>query len=268
MRSRVATALVAVFGFAVVATLAGPPLVRGVLWRRELNPELRGLLLARSEGCVACHRPWSRREIPNPGSRWGSVPRFASGNARMYAASRAELEEFIRFGAPRAWLDDPAARERLAAQRLRMPAYGERLTDRQIADLVAFVAVVEKVELAGGEEAVAGREIASKSGCLACHGVEGSGGLSNPGSLGGFVPGFLGRNFDDLVRDEAEFRQWVLDGTSRRLEANPIVRRFWRRQAIAMPAYRGELDGEDLDALWRWVELVRRPREPAGSPDQ
>ena len=32
----------------------------------------------------------------------------------------------------------------------------------------------------------------AKDGCTACHGIEGSGGTANPGSVGGFVPGFLG----------------------------------------------------------------------------
>jgi mono/diheme cytochrome c family protein len=55
----------------------------------------------------------------------------------MYAADRAEIEQFIRFGAPRGWLDDPAVTARLDAQLLRMPAYGEKLSDAEIADLVA-----------------------------------------------------------------------------------------------------------------------------------
>ena len=138
-----------------------------------------------------------------------------------------------------------------------MPAYEEVLSEAQIADLVAFTAAVERVELAGGEVAAKGREVGWKYGCLVCHGVEGSGGLANPGSLGGFVPGFVGANFTDLVRDEAEFREWVLDGNSRRLEANPVARHFLRRQSIAMPAYRGLVSDEEVGQLWAWVEALR-----------
>ncbi|MDH3522858.1 MAG: c-type cytochrome [Acidobacteriota bacterium] len=211
---------------------------------------------------MGCHRPFGAREIPNPGSRWGTVPRFASGNAMMYAKDRGQIEELVRFGAPVAWLEDPRASERLAGQRVRMPAYGEALSEREIADLTAFACAVEGVEPAGGEAAAAGRELARRQGCHSCHGPEGSGGMPNPGSLGGFVPGFLGGNFSDLVRDEAEFREWVLDGTSRRLAANPLVRTFWRRQLLSMPAYRGELTGEELTQLWAWVEATR-----ASSPE-
>ncbi len=248
-------------GAAVGAALG--PARRALLWRWELNPVLRGRLVAERQGCLDCHRGEAGREIPNPGSRWGTVPRFQGGNAMMYATSRAELEEFIRFGAPRAWLDNPAAAARLDAQRVRMPAYGERLGAAEIADLVAWVAAVEGVEPAGGGPAVAGRALAREQGCLACHGIEGSGGLPNPGSLGGFVPGFLGRNFTDLVRDRAEFDEWVRDGTSSRLAGNPLVAWFWRRQALAMPAYGEALDEEQLDALWGWIGALRA--EPGGA---
>ena len=185
------------------------------------------------------------------------MPLLAHGNARMYAADRAEIEQFIRYGAPRAWLDDPMSAARLDSQRLRMPAYETQLTAAQIGDLVAFVSAVEQVEPPGGEAAAAGRGLATKHGCLVCHGVEGSGGLANPGSLGGFVPGFLGGNFPDMVRDEAEFREWIVDGRSRRLEANPAVRFFLARQTISMPAYGEALSDEEIDQIWRWIAEMR-----------
>ena len=185
------------------------------------------------------------------------MPLLAHGNARMYATDRAEIEQFIRHGAPRAWLDDPTVTARLDSQQLRMPAYDETLSDAEIADLVAFTSAVERVELPGDEAADRGRQLAWKHGCLVCHGIEGSGGLANPGSLGGFVPGFLGANFADMVRDEAEFREWVVDGTSSRLEANPLIRFFLRRQRISMPAYGEMLSDEEIGWLWDWVVMMR-----------
>ncbi len=249
--------MIAVTLLLAAAAIAALPAARLLLWRWELNPVLRGRVLAESQGCMSCHRPYRSVEIPNPGSRWGSVPRFAAGNVMMYADTRAEIEEFIRFGVPQAWLDDFEVLERLGQQRLQMPAYGSTLSDRQIADLVAFACAVEGFEPAGGEAVAPGRELVRKHGCLSCHGVEGAGGLPNPGSLGGFVPGFTGRNFLDLVRDEQEFREWLLDGTSSRLEENALVRFFWRRQKLSMPAYRGDLDDRQIAEIWRWVQAVR-----------
>jgi cytochrome c553 len=252
----------------LAAAAAGAlPVFRALLWRSELHPVLRGRLLAEELGCKSCHVPYAAVEIPNPGSRWGTVPRFGAGNAFMYAPDRETIEEFIRFGAPRDWLDDAAIRERLAGQHLRMPAYGY-LSDGEVSDLAAWVGAVEGVGRAGGDEAAAGRELARAHGCLSCHGVEGSGGHPNPRSLGGFVPGFVGRNFGDLVSGEDEFREWVLDGTSSRLAANPLVRWFWSRQQIAMPAYRGELSDDEVADLWRWVTALRHhpPRDPSPLP--
>jgi mono/diheme cytochrome c family protein len=257
LRTRLIAALTAL----LLLALAALPLTRSILRRRELNPILRGRLLAERQGCVTCHWPWAQREIPNPGSRWSSVPLLAHGNARMYAENRSEIEQFIRFGAPTAWLQDPAAAERLDSQRLRMPAYGETLSDGQIADLVAFASAVEQVEPTGGEAVAAGRQLPWKHGCLVCHGVEGSGGLPNPGSLGGFVPGFLGGNFVDMVRDETEFREWVIDGRSSRLEANPFVRFFLHRQQISMPAYGEILSDEEIGLIHDWVVAMRSQAE-------
>lgn len=257
-RKRFTLALLAVLLLALAALPAG----RLILHRRELNPILRGRLLAEEQGCLACHRPWGSGEIPNPGSRWGSVPRFAAGNAMMYAPTRAEIEELIRYGAPRSWLEDPAAAERLESQHLRMPAYGESLSERQIRDLAAFACAVEGIEPAGGEDAAGGRALAREHGCLACHGVEGSGGLPNPGSLGGFIPGFLGANFTDMVRDRHEFREWVVEGTSSRLASIPAVPFFWRRQTVSMPAYGDRLSDEEIGRIWDWVAAARAENRP------
>lgn len=244
-------------GLAVLLALAlAPALVWQALRAREGNPVLRGRRLAAREGCLNCHQPFGD-EIPDPGSRWGTVPRFGGGNAMMYLESRDEIAEFIRFGAKRTWLDDSEVRTRLAAQAIRMPAYDSRLGDDEVADLVAWVAAMEGIGLPGGEAAQAGRALARRHGCLSCHGVEGAGGAANPGAFGGFVPGFAGRNFSDLVRDEQEFREWVQTGTLRRLAANPLARWGWRRQRLQMPAYRGRLTEGELAELWAWVQAVR-----------
>lgn len=253
-------------GGAILAgvALAALPGGRAFLRARESNPVLRGRELAERNGCMACHRPFAGHEIPNPGSRWSTVPAFQGGNLSMYAKDRGEVAEFIRSGAPRRWLDDPEIRRRIETQHLRMPAFADRLSEREIADLVAFACAEGEFDLPGDEAAQKGRELARDNGCTACHGVEGAGGIPNPGSLGGFVPGFAGKNFSELVRDEAEFREWVKTGTLARLERNPVVLAFWRHQKVKMPAFAQQLDDEDIGHLWAWVAAVRAaPAAPA-----
>lgn len=241
----------------VLLVVTALPGLRFLLWRWELNPTLRGRLSAASEGCVACHGPSNAPAIPNPGSRWGSVPRFGGGNAFMYVHDAEEIAQFIRLGATEAWLSKDTVRERLDTQRLRMPAF-DHLSDREVDDLVAYVQATEGFQLPGDEQVALGRQVSREHGCVSCHGVEGSGGLPNPGSLGGFVPGFSGGNFPDLVSDEEEFREWVRTGTSSRLEDNPLIRWFWDRQRISMPAYtEDDLSDEELEALWAWVRELR-----------
>jgi len=242
----------------IVVLVAGIPIgLRWLLWHWELNPVLEGRLEAEEEGCFACHHPYGQVEIPNPGSRWGTVPSLDGGNAMMYASSRDDLEGFIRSGAPKSWLENPKTRERLETQHIRMPAFGGRLSDGEVSALVAFAAAEGGLDLPGDEAAVRGRDLAIANGCVSCHGVEGSGGNANPGSLGGFVPGFAGGNFTDLVRNEEEFRDWVRWGTNHRLERNPVVAWFWRRQKLHMPAYDGILDDAQIGDLWAWVQAIR-----------
>ena len=236
--------------------VAAPFALRRLLWQWEQNPLLRGRELAREAGCLGCHFPYRGQEIPNPGSRWNVVPRFEGGNAMMYVDSTQKIEQFIRFGAPQAWLEDPGASARLAKQHIRMPAYDERLSNAQIEALVLWASVVEGVEVAGDETADRGRQLAREHGCISCHGLEGAGGLPNPRSLGGFIPGFLGDNFPDLVESRVEFDEWVKTGGLERLERNPLVRRAWRRQALSMPTY-ADLSDDDLDDLWTWIVATR-----------
>lgn len=252
-----ARVIIVVIAFLAIFALAAPFAMRRLLWQWEQNELLRGRLLATESGCVVCHRPYRNGEIPNPGSRWGTVPRFEAGNSMMYVDSHQEIEEFIRYGMPQSWRLDFEAMSRLAEQRLTMPAYEERLSDAEIADLTAWTSAVEGLDLPGDEMAAAGRQVAREQGCLSCHGLEGSGGGRNPGSLGGFIPGFLGRNFEDLVESREEFDEWVRQGRLERLGSNPFVRRAWDRQALAMPAYGESLTAEELDQLWAWVGAVR-----------
>ena len=237
---------------------SAPAIVRAVLTSWESNAILRGQRLGEESGCLACHRPFAGDEIPNPGSRWQSVPAFQGGNAMMYdAMTRQGIEEYVRYGALQ-WLDEDAVR-RHDTQLLRMPAYEDFLSEEEIADVVSWAAALEGVELSGGEAVDAGRAVARRHGCLSCHGLEGAGGLPNPDSLGGFIPGFLGKNFEHLVHDRDELAEWIRDGKTARLDANPIVRRVWARQGIAMPAYGDRLSDAEIDQLWAWIQAGRTP---------
>ncbi|RMF87249.1 MAG: cytochrome c, partial [Nitrospirae bacterium] len=94
-------------------------------------------------------------------------------------------------------------------------------------------------------------------GCFRCHGPGGLGGIANPGSFAGFIPGWRGRGYRALVRDREELFAWIREGTVARLEHNPVARWILSRQRIRMPAYRDRLSGEELEAIAAYVAWLQ-----------
>lgn len=218
-------------------------------WRTD-NPVRRGARLAAEKGCLSCHRPTGRDEFANPGSRWGTVPALFRGSAMMYVKSPAEVAAFIRDGhAPGAQAGPPAAP-------FHMPAFGKLLGKGQIADLAAFAVAADGISVPTRGPVAKGAELSLRFGCESCHGAQGSGGMPNPRSFTGEVPGWAGPDFDDLVRDRDEFGGWVLDGRSARMRHNRLASFFLDRAFLHMPAFRGVLKEEDVDALWTYLEWI------------
>ncbi len=231
-----------------------------VAWAIVARPYLpaaeRGRRIAERWGCFTCHGPGGVRGVANHGRVDKTVPGF-EGDVMMYAKSDDDIREWIRDGVPkrraasRTW---QAEREKGA---LRMPAFGRVLGSSQIDDLVAYVNA-----MAGNPEpedslAAAGLQRAGALGCTGCHGPGGRLAPRDPGSLKGYVPSWDGRDFAELVRDRAEFHQWVANGVSDRFRANPVAMLLLRRAALHMPAYRSHLAAGDEDALWAYVRWLR-----------
>lgn len=93
----------------------------------------------------------------------------------------------------------------------------------------------------------------------------GYGSSGNLGSLKGYIPGWWGNDFRDLVHSDAELREWILDGETARLRAHPLAKFFIRWQRVSMPAYRAFLTDTQLAALMsyvRWVNGGEWQQEP------
>jgi mono/diheme cytochrome c family protein len=247
-------------GFAVCGVVLGLEALRGHWARRELNPVARGRLLAERMGCFGCHGAEGGRGVPNPGSATGKVPGLRSETLMMDAPTLAEIREYIALGYPKSRVGSEAWKQAQQAA-LKMPAYKDRLGPAELDDLAAYYASVNDV-LDLPEAAWAGRELAERLGCFNCHGREGAGPLPNPGSLKGFVPGWLGPDYDELVQNEAELREWILEGGLRRLAENPAARQFLTRQKVQMPPYKTLLSPEQLDALVAYFQALRVKHGP------
>ena len=255
MKLRLALALALLLLVAVLFTL-----------RPALPPAERGRRLALATGCFACHGPEGIRGAANPGRLDKTVPTF-DDDLMMFAKSRDEVREWIRDGAPAARQKSETWRKERGRGALRMPAFGRRLSKRQIEDLVEFVEAVGGRPEPEDSLALRGLELSRSLGCNGCHGPGGRFARPNPGSLKGYVPSWDGRDFPELVRDRAEFGEWVERGVSRRFEGNPPARYFLRRAVLHMPGFERFLKPGDVDALWAYVRWLRETASTgAGHP--
>ncbi len=254
-----------VWGLAALVVAQGAwiayPYVRRVVIPPEETSAARGHQVAVELGCFACHGPGGIGGIHNPGSQEGEVPAFTEQTQMMYVSRdhpAQELREYVLDGAPRRKRDDPEYVAEMKQAGLRMPAYRGFLTDAQLEDLVAYLRATSGQLLPADEKlAMRGAELAIELDCFSCHGPMGAGGVPNPGSFKGYIPGFWGEDFDELVRDDGELREWIAEGHLDRIEDHPIGGIYFKRQRTQMPPYGQWLPAEDIDALVAYVKWVR-----------
>ena len=233
---------------------------------RSSNPVRRGVRLAGSLGCFSCHGFQGREGIPDPATNGDTTPAWSTGVWMMYVGSDDEVRNYIRFGQKtvpdedgddgHAETDGPGPED----HGIRMPAYGDRLNEGELDDLVAAFRVLSRMAPpASGSAAKRGSDLSRKWQCDSCHGAGASGGLPNPGSFTGFIPGWYGADFRELVKDRKEFDTWIREGSIPRLTEHPIASRFIRRQKVSMPAYEALTD-TDLDELWSYAQWLAEMR--------
>ncbi len=251
---RARTLLIPALGALLV--LATGAALWAVYLRPDLPPAERGRRLAENLGCFGCHGPEGSLGSPDPGREDGAVPGFGS-ELMMFASGPAEIRQWITDGVTRSRSKSISFNEQQDAATVVMPAFGRRLDPGQIDDLVVFVQAVNGAAAPADSLAGRGRKLAAGLGCFGCHGPGGRFARPNAGSLKGYVPSWDGADFAEVVRDRAEFEEWVRDGKSRRFTRNPLARRFLDRAVLHMPAYRDHLEAGDLDALWAYVSWLR-----------
>src|SRR5262245_17243281 len=250
---RAIVALLALVQEAELGRLCG----RWLILRPEQNAAARGFRVAEEAGCFTCHGPAGEGGTTNPGSQEGTVPPFTEQTQMMYAKTPQALREYILDGAPAKKRDDPDYHAEMERAALQMPAYRDRLTTGQVDDLVVYLRAVSGLLAPTEALAAKGADLALKYDCFACHGPLGAGGVGNPGSLKGYVPGFWGADFDDLVRNDDELHTWIAEGKLDRIAEHPIGRIFFSRQRVKMPAYGRFLSADDITALAAFVRWVR-----------
>jgi len=262
--------LIAAIFVAVLLFALGPWMV-GAWWRyRSANPVRRGVQLARELGCFSCHGELGRAGIVDPGREEEDVPGWGGGVWMMYVANDEELKRYILDGSPENHEPVQAAAHQHSEEgdaehagaggehpgHMKMPAYRTVLGGTDLDDLVAAFKVLSGMRKPpGGSPARRGFDQARRWDCFSCHGPAGSGGLPNPGSFTGFVPGWHGADFDEMVHDRAEFDAWIREGSIARLRDHFIASRYLESQRLSMPAYE-QMTEIQLDELWAYTEWL------------
>lgn len=239
----------------------------------ESSPVSRGARLAEQAGCFACHGRGDEEPRFNlrPASPDGWRRKANPSLASLDIDKVDELVDWITHGV--------VAREAESHKKLfiRMPAYQDRLSPGEIEDIAAWI-LAERLKytapsspasspvtqpMMSDQLLVAGDHLARTQGCYQCHGELGQGGVANPASFKGYIPGFQGKDFLKLTDQGArsEILHWIDHGRGQAIESGllgGIARKYFNEQAIPMPGYRDQLTPAEKDLLADFLLLLNK----------
>jgi mono/diheme cytochrome c family protein len=227
----------------------------------------RGAAVAAANGCFSCHGPGGTGGVGNAGHPDGDVPGFTKGTPMMYADSPEDVHAWIKDGITAKKKASTSYMAKRKKGALHMPDFGDRLGAGQIDDVAAYVRATSGEFLPADSvldsTLTRGIDLGKSLGCTSCHGAMGAGGPANPGSLKGYVPGWNGVDFPELVRDSTEFRLWVQEGTPARFKSSKLAMYFLRGGKTHMPAYHDRVSDSQLKDLWAFIRVMRESPETA-----
>jgi len=258
----------------LVAAIAGTILFQ-VEKLPEESPVGRGQKLAFQAGCFACHGGGDgevRFNLRQANDKWNAKanPTFWDGGI----TESEVLKEWITNGVT---ADHAERHKKLFIQ---MPAYKDRLKPDEIDAIAAWIlaeglkftqtaAILKEKPSAEAtvrpanpnQLFIAGDRLSRKFGCYQCHGELGQGGIANPDSLKGYIPGFFGKDFRVLTAsgDRNEVLYWIDHGRGQAIEAGllgRIAKYYVEGQATKMPGYRDQLTAVEKELLADYLLLL------------
>jgi mono/diheme cytochrome c family protein len=93
-------------------------------------------------GCLGCHGSEGRGLVMNPGSFKGYIPPWDGDDYLELCRNDAEFSQWVKAGACDRLMANPVASRLLRSQAIAMPAFGDRVTDKDLHALSAYVAWV------------------------------------------------------------------------------------------------------------------------------
>ncbi len=246
----------------------------------EDSPVSRGARLAHEAGCFACHG--RGEEEPRFNLRLAAPNQWRDKtNPSLWESGITDVDELVD------WITNGVPSDEVEKHRqlfIRMPAYRDRLTAQEIEDIAAWIlAEGLKFTVQPGPRAapsaaaesrsmparapdqlfIAGDRLARQTGCYQCHGELGQGGVPNPDSFKGYIPGFQGRDFLKLTAggDRTEILHWIDHGRGQDVESGltgRLAKRYLDGQAIPMPGYRDQLSAAEKELLADFLLLINK----------
>lgn len=223
----------------------------GSMLGAEVSGYAKGAGVYAELGCGACHEslvlpPIERHRKPAPHlfAKW---------------IDTSDLSERIRYGDYKR--EDYVVAQRSIPRKIKMPAYEDSISESELRALMLFLQVNQVVHMPSTST---GQNLAMKYGCFNCHGPLGLGGVVNPRSLKGYIPGWFGSDFDELTNggDRETVAEWIEHGTSasitgKSLGRGVLARYYGERQSTKMPSFRRRIPAEDRAQLVGYVLLLR-----------
>lgn len=265
-----AIVLLVLFGLGVAGTI-----LLQVEKQPESSPVSRGARLAETAGCFACHGGGDGEKRFNLRDRDGKWA--AKNNPTFWDAEITKVDRLVEWIANGVTADEVEKHKKLF---IKMPAYKDRLKPDEIEAIAAWILaeglkftqgvgpaakpVAETHQsLMGDGLLVQGDRLSRKFGCYQCHGELGQGGVVNPGSFKGYIPGFFGQDFLKLTAngDRAEILHWIEHGRGNAIEAGllgRIARHYTEGQATPMPGYRDQLTGPEKELFADFLLLLNK----------
>jgi len=227
----------------------------------ETSPSEKGAMVAAEAGCFSCHGGRSAQPSLNPAST-SEVASFTRVPSMFEERHSIEvLHEWIEDGISLEKAGSDAYLEASSTKLLKMPSFKDHLSPAEIDDLAAYLSLQQySVSARSNPTSVPGEDLARRFACFTCHGELGQGGVMNPGSLKGYIPGFFGQDFRALTQngDLQDVMEWIENGASNSFLNQGFLgfypgRFFAERQAIKMPAYKEVLQRNEIETLALFV---------------
>ncbi len=268
-----------ILGWLLIALLIlglGGTILLQVEKQPEYSPVARGAKLAETAGCFACHGRGDgekRFNLRQKADAWGT-----KNNPTFWDEDITKVDEIVE------WITNGVTAAEVEKHKrlfIKMPAYKVRLKPAEIDAIAAWIlaeglkytqgtgptakplSASDGKPLTADQLLVSGDRLSRKFGCYLCHGELGQGGVANPDSFKGYIPGFFGRDFLKLTAngDRGEILHWIDHGRGQAIESGltgKIARHFTTRQATQMPGYRDQLAAPEKELLADYLLLLNK----------